>query len=267
MMYRVEDCEGPIPFGIEVYERKRPPLRRRVVAALQWVLYGALATLLGGAILAAMVLFPVPAAAGELGLQWGESNWSRCSGKACWDQSGDPRFPLPVTWHTRDQTIAAVARESELEVSLHWSGMRNAVAGKFVDDKHFDADKRRVVGCPERVIDAAVDQWQLGLRAVWAPRWRLAEGLDGQLEAGIYGHHTRWAINWRNQGGARGDGGDWSLTPTGGAKLVFTGPARVIVTAGVEAYHRPTVQTAPLGGAGRKGPGRIDAVIGVRWSL
>lgn len=196
----------------------------------------------------------------------GDASWSRCSGSACWDQSGDPRFPLPVEFKTKSQTFTVGARLGEIEVSANYLGAGKVVRGRFVEDRFFDADRRRVVGCPDLVIDAEVSQWTAGGRLVWAPRWSWPwAAASVQPELGAYVHHTRWAIDWKGPTAARGDGGDWSVTPTGGVRLLFDAPARMKVDLALELYHRPTVINAPLGGGQRGGPGLIVGTLGLRY--
>lgn len=209
-----------------------------------------------------------PVGAAEVFAGGGQGSWSRCSGSACWDQSGDPSRPLPVTWNTHGNTWNLGARLGEFEAAFVYAGPgKRVVDGNFVDDQYFDPATRTVVGCPPRVIHAQVDQWTAGVRAVWAPRWEITDGVHLQPELGVFAHHTRWAITWLNQGGARGDGGSWSATPTGGARLVFEAQRDVMVATGFELYHRPTVQTAPLGGGGRKAPGLAVTVLELRLRI
>lgn len=209
------------------------------------------------------------AIAGEIIGQYGDTNWARCSGSACWDESGDPRHPLPTEWKTRNGAFGLGVRLAEVELVGNYVGPgKRAVHGLYVDDQYFDSATRRVIGCPPRVIDATVDQWTAGLRATWAPRWSFAGGAAWvQPDLGVYAHHTRWAINWSRPVTARGDGGGWSATPTGGIKVGFLAHDGVTIATGIELYHRPTVQTAPLGGGGRKGPGLVLTVLELRGRI
>jgi hypothetical protein len=201
----------------------------------------------------------------ELILSVGDANWSRCSGSACWDQSGDPNHPLPVDYRTRSQTISLGVRAWEIEITANYLGAGRVVSGRFVDDQAFNSSTRRVVNQPQIEVDAEVGQWTAGMRAVWAPRWSLGGGVYAQPELGLYAHRTRWSITWTGEHQARGDGGAWGLTPTGGARILFDAPEGIKVDIGVDLYHRPTVQTAPLGGGARRGPGLIVWSVGVRY--
>jgi len=249
-------------YGIERCEPRKPS---RFARTAQDVLY-----LLG--VLLTMLVFAAffaldDAHSAELYAQAGDANWSRCSGSACWDESGDPTHPLPVAWNTRGTMLSLGGRAGEVELRWNAASMRGAVRGTFVDDQFFDAQSRRVLGHPTRHIEAQVDQWQTGLRAVWAPRWQMVPGVAVQPEIGAYWHHTRWAITWTKPDCVRGDGGDRSVTPTGGVRLLVDAHDRLAVAVGLEAYHRPTVQTAPLGGGGRRGPGLVVTAVELRWSL
>ena len=227
-------------FEIEAFEAKHK--RPLIVRIAEWVL-GAIAFL----ILLLLTCWQQVEAA-EMGLQFGGARWQRCSGSACWDESGDPNHPLPVQFQSRTNTFGLTARVAELEVSLAYMGPgKHAVRGTFVDDQFFDEHTRTVR--PGAIdLQETVDQWTYGMRAVWAPRWTIASGVSVQPEIGAFVHRTAWAINRDSPNFVRADGRSWGASPTGGLKLILAAPAGMFVVVGVELTHRVSVPVAPMAG-------------------
>lgn len=246
-------------FDIEEFPPKKQHWGWSVLEAVGWVAIVILVSI------AFWLLTLTDARAAELIGQFAQANWSRCSGSACWDESGDPNFPLPVTYKTSGSTGAIGVRASEVEAVLHYLGPGKAVVrGRFVDDQHFDEHTRTVHGNPP-VFDETVDQWTYALTVKWAPRWTIADGVAVQPELGGLVHRTRWAIN-REAPAWRMDGRGWGATWGGGLKFIFAVHDRLSVAAGVEAYHRVTTPAAPVGGSERA-PGVFLTALELRWSL